>query len=142
SLTVPDGDVRERLMVEVLSRHVPVTDADRQIVGCRCMERVFLRLYESWADHLADAILAAFPELSRAAASEAGWEYGYELIEPDDRNVFDREGHFISAAFAYRAAKNRIHEERHPDVPSLQYAIVRRRKAGPWEPAGGDDERQ
>lgn len=72
--------------------------------------------------------------LDGAPAPEDVWEYGYELIEPDDRNVFEREGDFISAAFAYRAAKKRIHEERHPNVPTLQYALIRRRKAGPWEP--------
>lgn len=48
--------------------------------------------------------------------------------------MFEREGHFVSSAFAYRAAKNRIHEERHPDVPRLQYSLIRRRKAGPWLP--------
>ena len=76
--------------------------------------------------------------LDGAPEPEDVWEYGYELIEPDDRNVFEREGDFISAAFAYRAAKKRIHEERHPDTPSLQYAIIRRIKAGPWEPVGGE----
>ena len=84
---------------------------------------------------LVKEVLAA---LDGAPEPEDVWEYGYELIEPDDRNVFEREGDFISAAFAYRAAKKRIHEERHPDVPSLKYAIIRRRKAGPWLPVEGE----
>lgn len=72
-------------------------------------------------------------------APEPEWEYGYELIEPDDRNVFEREGDFISAAFAYRAAKKRIDEEHQVDLPRLQYLIVRRRKAGPWLPVEGEN---
>ena len=64
--------------------------------------------------------------------TEPEWEYGYELLEPDTRDVFERDGDFISPAFAYRAAKKRIGEEDSADVPRLQYLIVRRRKAGPW----------
>ena len=45
---------------------------------------------------------------------------------------FERDGHYISTAFAYRAAKMRIREERHPGVPGLQYSLIQRTKAGPW----------
>lgn len=81
----------------------------------------------------------------RAALAEQGeteWEYGYELIEPDTRDVFERDGHYISTAFAYRAAKMRIHEERHPGVPGLQYSLIQRAKAGPWLPVPGSTVRE
>lgn len=92
---------------------------------------------------VADAILssdwlAAHDAVKRAEweaeQGETEWEYGYELIEPDTRDVFERDGHYISTAFAYRAAKMRIHEERHPGVPGLQYSLIQRAKAGPWLP--------
>lgn len=77
-------------------------------------------------------------EVKKARNDASRWEYGFELIEPDDRNVFEREGDFISAAFAYRAAKKRIDEEHQADLPRLQYQIVRRRKAGLWLPVEGE----
>lgn len=78
----------------------------------------------------------------RAEQGETEWEYGYELIEPDTRDVFERDGHYISTAFAYRAAKMRIHEERHPGVPGLQYSLIQRAKAGPWLPVPGSTVRE
>lgn len=77
-----------------------------------------------------------------AEQGETEWEYGYELIEPDTRDVFERDGHYISTAFAYRAAKMRIHEERHPGVPGLQYSLIQRAKAGPWLPVPGSTVRE
>ena len=81
----------------------------------------------------------------RAALAEQGeteWEYGYELIEPDTREVFERDGHYTSTAFAYRAAKMRIREERYPGVPDLQYSLIQRTKAGPWLPVPGSTVRE
>jgi len=85
-------------------------------------------------DRLASDYYEAIIRAERAEQGETEWEYGYELIEPDTRDVFERDGHYISTAFAYRAAKMRIHEERHPGVPGLQYSLIQRAKAGPWLP--------
>lgn len=71
-------------------------------------------------------------------APEPEWEYGYELIEPDDRNVFERGGSHASAASAFREAKKRIEQEVAEGVPRLQYALIRRRKTGPWLPVEGE----
>lgn len=93
-------------------------------------------------DGLASDYYEAIIRAERAEQGETEWEYGYELIEPDTRDVFERDGHYISTAFAYRAAKMRIHEERHPGVPGLQYSLIQRAKAGPWLPVPGSTVRE
>lgn len=72
---------------------------------------------------MADAILAAFPVLSRAAAPEPEWEYARQnrygmVCEPDD----SRE------QAEYRASLGGGYD-----------TVVRRRPAGPWLPVGGEN---
>lgn len=100
-------------------------------------------VHSSLADlrrEISNVTSAAWDAVEATALADQGeteWEYGYELIEPDTRDVFERDGHYISTAFAYRAAKMRIREERHPGVPGLQYSLIQRTKAGPWLPVPG-----
>lgn len=61
------------------------------------------------------------------------WEYAYELLESDTRDVFDRSGSFESVEAARHWAEKAQKEEEDPDYPPLDILIVRRRKAGKWE---------
>lgn len=66
-------------------------------------------------------------------AEEPDWEYGYELIESDTRDVLTRGFPFDTAARAGEHASRRADEEFDPEYPPLSPEVVRRRKAGPWE---------
>lgn len=87
ALTTPqEGDARKRIVQTALA-HVPVLGVTGRVVGCRCMDRVFVQHRETWAEHVADAILAAFPVLSRATApdeAEKVKQMVRDLIDPDD----------------------------------------------------------
>lgn len=67
-------------------------------------------------------------------AEEPEWEYGYELIESDTRDVLTRSGAFESEEAAQHWARKGHEAESDPDYPALDVLIVRRRKAGPWVP--------
>ncbi|MBT2484821.1 MULTISPECIES: hypothetical protein [unclassified Microbacterium] len=67
-------------------------------------------------------------------AEEPDWEYGYELIESDTRDVLTRGFPFDTAAQAAVDALRRADEEFDPEYPPLSPEVVRRRKAGPWVP--------
>lgn len=136
ALTAPDGDVREQL-IQLALAHLPILGVagTGKIVGCRCMDRVFVRGQETWAEHIADAILATFPELSRAAALEPEWEYSsraengflYEVTNLEDAELSARNS-------------RQVHGYPGSTTPHLIRHVVRRRKAGPWEPlpVGGE----
>ncbi len=83
----------------------------------------------SYDETLPDAILAAFPVLSRAAAPEPEWEYATTQWGSD------RQPHG-------RLTRGEITPEQWfaelGDREDLE--LVRRRKAGPWLPVGGGDE--
>src|SRR5690606_6667598 len=74
-------------------------------------------------------------------AEEPEWEYGYELIESDTRDVHTRSGAFASEEAARHWARKAHEDESNPEYPPLDVLIVRRRKAGPWLPVEqGDDD--
>ncbi|MGX1932060.1 hypothetical protein [Microbacterium resistens] len=76
-------------------------------------------------------------EVRAAALAEQGteeWEYGYELIESDTRDVLTRSGAYDNEAAARHWAHVRRQDESDPEYPPLDILIVRRRKAGPWVP--------
>ena len=108
-------------------------DEKRELIAeaRKAQRAVYLATDEHVAEDLS-RIIRGLADALEGTLTEPEWEYGYELLEPDTRYVFERDGDFISPAFAYRAAKKRIGEEDSADVPRLQYLIVRRRKAGPW----------
>jgi hypothetical protein len=62
------------------------------------------------------------------------WEYGYELIEQDTRDVLARGWPFNTWEEAMQHALGRAEEESDPDTLPLVPQVVRRREAGPWEP--------
>lgn len=111
-LTVPDGDAREWL-IEVLRTITP-------------------RLHEPlWTNVLgdqADAILAAFPVLSRAAEPE--WEYG--TAHADDPQA-------VRMGYTLEGAQRRVAQWNAAD-PERKGIVVRAPKRV-WEPlpVGGDD---
>lgn len=44
-------------MVDVLAGHVPILGSSTgAVVGCRCMDRVFVRGQEAWPKHVAEAL--------------------------------------------------------------------------------------
>lgn len=78
---------------------------------------------------LADALERA----SQAVTEE--WEIGYQLIDPDGNSVgtgFPFPTTEEAAEFGARQAREQ--SERNPMWPTVS-RVVRRRKAGPWEPA-------
>lgn len=85
-----------------------------------------------------DPSLTEHPDAMRAAvgvvAEEPEWEYGYELIESDTRDVLTRSGAFESEEAAGHWAQKAHTDESDPEYPPLDVLIVRRRKAGPWVP--------
>lgn len=85
----------------------------------------------------ATAVAAIFTEarvVGRAGvvAEEPEWEYGYELIESDTRDVLTRGWPFDTAEQAQEHADDRAAEEFDPEYPALIPQVVRRRKAGAW----------
>lgn len=133
SLPVRDGDARERL-IQIALAHVPIlgVSGTGKIVGCRCMDRVFVRDRETWSEHIADAVLVVVPVLG-AAAPEEEWEYRYAEKLGDTEYTYgpehDENGWFSTVEEATAAR-----------IEDTDY-VVRRRPAGPVEPlpAGGDD---
>ena len=79
------------------------------------------------------ALLAA----SRREPSEPDceWEYGYELIESDTRDVLDRGWRYATAEEARAEGERRAAEESEtsPEMPRVDFYTVRRCAAGPWE---------
>lgn len=67
-------------------------------------------------------------------AEEPEWEYGYELLESDTRDVLDRGWPFDTAEEAKERADLRAKEEFDPEYPPLIPQVVRRHEAGPWVP--------
>ena len=43
---------------QVALAHVPVLGMTGRVVGCRCMDRVFVQHQETWAEHIAAAVTA------------------------------------------------------------------------------------
>lgn len=80
----------------------------------------------------ADALIAA-----GVVTEEPGWEYGYELIESDTRDVLSRGWPFDTAEQAGEDAAKRAAEEFDPEYPPLIPQVVRRSKCGPWLAVGG-----
>lgn len=116
--TPQEGDARERLRRGV-ARGAFEDFADYPLDGeIALVERV------------ADAILAAFPVLSRAAApEEPEWEYGLRTRSRShpERGFFSYAGDPETARAMYEATRE--------DCDGI---IVRRRKTGPWLPVGGE----
>ena len=77
-----------------------------------------------------------------AEQGELEWEYAYELIESDTRDVLTRSGSFDTEQAARHWAPVAHRDESDPEYPPLDTLIVRRRKAGPWVPVNesGDAE--
>lgn len=69
-------------------------------------------------------------------AEEPEWEYGYELIESDTRDVLSRGWPFGTAERAGEKATKRAAEEFDPEYPPLIPQVVRRSKCGPWLAVG------
>lgn len=80
--------------------------------------------YPSQYQRLENAKLAVREELE----GNTPFEYGYELIETDTRNVVTRSGAFESEQAALHWGKIAVKGEN----PPLDLVVVRRRKAGPW----------
>ncbi|WP_282847197.1 hypothetical protein [Microbacterium oxydans] len=78
---------------------------------------------------VADALIAA-----GVVTEDPEWEYGYELVESDTRDVLTRSGAFESFEAAQHWAQKAHKDESDPEYPPLDVLIVRRRKAGPWVP--------
>lgn len=57
-LMLSDGEKRDQV-VQVALAHVPVMGVTGRIVGCQCMNRVFVQHQETWAEHLADVLEAS-----------------------------------------------------------------------------------
>ncbi|RBO73508.1 hypothetical protein [Microbacterium sp. H6] len=103
------------------SDHYDVGEVDGQILTCEgCSKAVLVR----WPGLSAEGVVAEEPE----------WEYGYELIESDTRDVLTRSGAFESFEAAQHWAQKAHKDESDPEYPPLDVLIVRRRKAGPWVP--------
>lgn len=81
-----------------------------------------------------DRWLAALRAEWEAEHGEVEWEYGYELIESDTRDVLTRSGAFDNEPAARHWARVGHQNESDPEFPPLDILIVRRRKAGLWLP--------
>jgi hypothetical protein len=75
-----------------------------------------------------------YARLSRQNPITDEWEYGYELLEQDTRDVVTRGWPFNTWEEAMQHAVGRAEEESDPDTLPLVPQVVRRREAGPWEP--------
>ena len=83
-----------------------------------------------------EGVVVRIAERARSVvAEEPEWEYGYELIESDTRDVLSRGWPFDTAEQAGEAATKRAAEEFDPEYPPLIPQVVRRSK-GPWLAAG------
>lgn len=97
------------------------------INGAREQRRVAGATFDAW-------LIAHDAEVRRQGPITDEWEYGYELIEQDTRDVLARGWPFNTWEEAMRHAVGRAEEESDPDTLPLVPQVVRRRKAGPWEP--------
>lgn len=143
-----DGDTTDpafEAWEQELWKHQPVLSMeDGSIRGCQCLDRVFYRGTEDWGTHLA----GVFRALSRAAAHEPEWEttlvwdHAHRLDMspgsrwPDLRTALEKHGH--DPALADRA-DSLADLKAAPDFRAAPQ-LMRRRKAGPWELVGDDDE--
>jgi hypothetical protein len=87
-----------------------------------------------------DSLAALIAEHERVLAERAApqeWEYGYELIEADTRDVLTRGYPFPDAGKAATQGNERAAEESEIGEPVLA-CVVRRRPNGPWEPLPED----
>lgn len=89
-------------------------------------------------DRLREAFVQGYLAASRREPSdndEREWEYGYKLIESDTRDVIDLGWPYKAAAAAAIDGEERAEEESEasPDMPRVEFCVVRRHGAGPWE---------
>lgn len=75
--------------------------------------------------------------LSRAAAPESEWEYRLVLFETEGGEEWDS---LICASEQDALARFEGWVDAHYQDAEDTFAIERRRKAGPWEPVGGEGE--
>ncbi|UOR02039.1 hypothetical protein MUN77_01525 [Leucobacter allii] len=129
SLTVPDGDARETVM--------------KAIRAGREARQEWWTVAEDVSDppsdddFIADAILATFPVLSRAVAPEPEWEYNTQAENGFLYSETTQEDAQLSAEMS-----RRVHDYPGSTTTRLIRHVVRRRKAGPWEPltVGGESD--
>jgi hypothetical protein len=82
---------------------------------------------------ISDVVQALRDVLAERAAPQE-WEYGYELVEVDTRDVLTRGYPFPDAAEAAARGNERAAEESEIGELPVLASVVRRRPAGPWEP--------
>lgn len=71
-------------------------------------------------------------EMLQAEQGEPEWEYGYELIESDTRDVLTRGFPFSTRAEAHEHGHKSADEEHDPEYPRLDVLVVKRTKNSPW----------
>lgn len=58
TLPASSGETNRDGLAQVALAHVPVLGVTGRVVGCRCMDRVFVQHQETWAEHIAAAVSA------------------------------------------------------------------------------------
>lgn len=130
------GEQVDAKLWDIASRH----HAFPSVYGIQCMCGARPGTNRGFTEHVIDMTVKATAHDAEKRAEweaeqgEPEWEYGFELIESDTRDVLDRSGSFDNEPAARHWAKVTHERESDPEFPPLDILIVRRRKAGPWLP--------
>lgn len=115
TLPASSGETNRDGLAQVALAHIPVLGITGRVVGCRCMDRVFVQYQETWEEHLADAILAAGFSRGRDAEpeewAESSTEYalsfpaGFMCISEDPADAGEMRQFVRSSVVMQRAVR-------------------------------------